>query len=98
MSTSKYRVSITIPDETADKIRDYQYYNRFRTQSQAVVYLIEAGLRTYFNQPAVNSGLSNAAIQFAKKLDNLAPEYQKIMFAMLETIQESAALSASGQA
>lgn len=98
MPTDKYRVTITIPDEMTDKIRDYQYYNRIRTQSQAVVNLINAGLRTYFEQPAVNSGLSSTAIQFATQMDNLSPQYQKILFAMLETMQESAALSASGQA
>ena len=98
MPTDKYRVTITLPDEMADKIRDYQYYNRYRTQTQAIIGLIDTGLKTYFEQPAVNSGLSSTAIQFATQMDNLAPQYQKILFAMLETMQESAALSASGQA
>lgn len=98
MPTDKYRVTITLPDEIADKIRDYQYYNRLRTQTQAIINLIGAGLNAYFEQPAVNSGLSSAAIRFATQMDNLPPDYQKILFAMLGTMQESAALSASGQA
>ena len=98
MPTDKYRVTITLPDEMVDKIRDYQYYNRYRTQTQAIIKLIDAGLKAYFDQPAVNSGLSSTAIQFATKMDCLSPDYQKILFAALETMQESAASSAAGRA
>lgn len=43
MPTEKPRITITIPDEQYDKIQDFQYGNKMKNQTQAILALIEMG-------------------------------------------------------
>lgn len=43
MPTEKPRITITIPDEQYDKVRDFQYGNKMKNQTQAILALIDMG-------------------------------------------------------
>ena len=49
MATDKPRYSITVDEETFEKIEDFRFSNRFQTRSQATVELIKLGLEKVNN-------------------------------------------------
>ena len=44
MATEKPRFSITMDSELLSQVEDYQYKNRFKSQSKAIIDLVRAGL------------------------------------------------------
>lgn len=43
MPTDKPRITITIPDDQFSKVQDFQYGNKMKNQTQAILALIEMG-------------------------------------------------------
>lgn len=46
MPTNNPRTSITIPQEMMNKIDDYRFENKIRSQTKAIINLIELGLQS----------------------------------------------------
>lgn len=47
MPTDKPRVTLTVSQDTLDKIDDYRFRNKSKNQTQAILSLIEKGLSDY---------------------------------------------------
>ena len=47
MSTEKPRVIVTLPNDLFKRIEDFRYENRYPNRSEAVLALIEAGLKKF---------------------------------------------------
>ena len=50
MPTKKPIIAVVIDADTIKRIEDFQFENRFRNRSAAVVYLIRAGMKALANE------------------------------------------------
>lgn len=60
MPTEKPRLTLTVPEEQYDRIKDYQYSRRMKNQTQAILNLIYKGLEIELSSEQQES---NAMIQ-----------------------------------
>ncbi len=54
MPTEKPRVIITLPGDLFDRIEDFRYENRYPNRSEAVLALIEEGLKVLHRKESVD--------------------------------------------
>ena len=52
MPTEKPRVIVTLHDDLFKRIEDFRYENRYPNRSEAVLALIEAGLKYFETKPS----------------------------------------------
>lgn len=52
MPTKKPMTTVVFDDETFDRIEDFRFANRFPNRSQAVIYLVKAGLNALGDESA----------------------------------------------
>lgn len=68
MATENPRFSLTVPDALFQRIKDYQYENRMKNQTQAVLSLITRGLELEERSKGAED----------KSLDLLVSRYQRM--------------------
>ena len=74
MPTDKPRVTITMSEETLEKVDDFRYKNRIKTQSKAIVQLMIAGLEDMERQgiiKKVTPSISDEAAKLVKDYESL---------------------------
>lgn len=88
MATDKPRFSITLTEELAKKVNDYQHNMHYATQTKAIVDLIQRGAATLgLSLPEINevesSDFSEYETDIIKKYRSLDPYGQKAVLAIL---------------
>lgn len=81
MATDKPRFTITIDPDTLEKIDNYRYSNRIKTQSKAILELIKRGLKQLEQDKITHKkapSLSDGAIQIAQHYEKLDEHGQRI--------------------
>ncbi len=83
MPTQKPRVTITIEDEILKKIENYQYSNRCKNQTQAILSLIKIGLsslnkKEFTPQEKINPNIQNKHTQLSNYELNIIANLNKL--------------------
>ena len=82
MPTRKPRVTITMTEEQFKAIEDYQYSNRKKNQTQAILALLEKGLA---DEEASTAEVSNAELIHIKKYRDLDDHGKKTVDFILDS-------------
>lgn len=84
MSTDKPRFSITIDDDTLERVYDYKRKNKISTQSKAIASLVESALSDLEEEGVLQKNkkaplYSSEALQLARDYDRLDSRGQKLL-------------------
>ena len=61
MPTERPRITITMPEEKYMQVQDFQYGNKMKNQTQAILYLIEKGFEELQKNEAKKEALTSDA-------------------------------------
>lgn len=95
MPTEKPRFTVTFPDELMQQIDEYRFSHRCRSQTQAIIELIDRGIDVLAAentdgeneiQPADIGELSEEEERFIKGFAELTPSNRRILLGILSVL------------
>lgn len=96
MPTNKPRFMVTVSDELHQQIDNYRFENRCRSQTEAVIQLVERGLSVLQtdsvddvatkNEPALLGELTEKERSFLNSFASLTPTNRRILLAIAEVL------------
>lgn len=94
MPTEKPRITITMSDEQLDQIKEFQFSNKMKNQTQAILHLVELGFSELEKQNG-NSETKKEAAPEPAKASSEAERKRKInmITALLESVGVSGDLT-----
>lgn len=86
MPTKKPRITITMNEEQLKNIEDYQYKNKIKNQTQAILSLINAGFKelSLLNPIPINTCGDNSVLDLLEKYAELDPHGKDIVNVVLQ--------------
>lgn len=95
MPTDKPRFSIVVTDELYEKINDFRFEKRIKSQSKAVNELIKIGLTSILNEDfEIEPNFSKQEINLVRKYNSLDAHGKKIIDLLLRAEYERCAATA----
>lgn len=96
MSTDKNRFSITVDDELYEKINDFRFERRLKSQSKAVNELMLIGISALLgNEVKLGPDISNSDVKLLKQYNSLDTHGKKIINTILDIEYERCSTSIS---
>lgn len=87
MPTKNPRFTITMDQDLYDQIEDYRYSKRLKSQTQAVVSLLEAGIESLMEDMKKAPSVSDEAAEFGKRYEAL-DKHGKVVVTVVMTEEE----------
>lgn len=105
MSTNKPRIMVTVSDDVYQRIENYRYENRFKSQSLAVNDLIGKGIQVLLGDdveepkknPAIPDGISEDEKKFLTGFTSLTPSNRHLLLGIVELLLQEQARTADSQ-
>lgn len=86
MPTEKPRITITMPEEQLDQIKEFQFSNKMKNQTQAILHLVELGFEELERQSKCSEQEKETAPESAKANSEAKRKEQvQIIKALLES-------------
>ena len=89
MATDKPRFSLTLDEETMNKVLDYQERHGLSTKSRAIQALVESGLQDYIETSPDPEGPRDGKEQvFMDLFGQLTEEHKRFLIAVMQVLIE----------
>ena len=88
MPTEKPRITITMPEDQLDQIKEFQFSNKMKNQTQAILHLVELGFAEIERQSKSSEPEKEKAPESAKANSKAGSEEQKTSSSVEKTTPE----------
>ena len=96
MPTLNPRITFTLSEEMMDKIDEFRFDNRIKNQTQAIVALLNIGLKSLSDEPQPPE-FTPDEVHLVESYRGADPIYQKVAIELLETHQIKKAATATSR-
>lgn len=90
MPTDKPRITITMPEEQLEQVKEFQFSNKMKNQTQAILHLVELGFAELEKQSGETETkketVSDERSAFIAALDNLPAEFWPMIVDLAKNI------------
>lgn len=94
MPTDRPRITITMSDEQLERVRDYQFGNKMKNQTQAILSLLEKGMEEIERAASTENKNTLTPAEADARAENLSTEEKiRLSLTRLGLIDENAPLS-----
>ena len=91
MSTKKPRFTITMDEELFERVETYRFEHRLRSQSQAVVSLVESGIASLLDETKTSPGPAEPGEdvkEFISMVSQLTDEHKRVLLVVIQALIE----------